>query len=108
MRHVRGNGGLHITSQSQGVTYRVVIVGKVQGVSFRVTLREKALKHKLSGWVRNREDGAVVALLHGREDRIHDLIKWAESGPPGATVKKVMVERVKVARPPELGFAIVY
>jgi acylphosphatase len=85
-----------------------VIIGRVQGVSFRVTLREKALKHQLSGWVRNREDGAVVALLHGREDRIRDLIRWAEAGPPGAAVKKVTTEKVKGARPPDLGFAIVY
>ena len=96
------------SKQFGGVTYRVVIIGKVQGVSFRVTLRERALRHQLSGWVRNREDGAVEALLHGREDRIRDIMRWAESGPPGATVKRVLFEKLKEGHPPQLGFEIVY
>jgi acylphosphatase len=47
------------------VTHHILVIGKVQGVSFRVTLRERAIKHKLTGWVKNTRDGAVEALLHG-------------------------------------------
>jgi acylphosphatase len=91
------------------VTYRVVIFGKVQGVSFRVTLKEKAVRHHVRGWVRNREDGSVEALMHGREDRIREILRWAESGPPGAIVKRVTSEKVKEKHhTPNIGFEIVY
>lgn len=93
---------------STGVTYRIVIFGKVQGVSFRVTLRERAVRHGLTGWVKNREDGAVEALLHGRKDRINDIMRWAKSGPPGAVVKEVLYEEVREYHPSQFGFAIIY
>ena len=66
------------------------------------------MRHGLTGWVKNREDGAVVALLHGREDRIRDIIRWAKSGPPGAVVRDVLSEEVREYRPSQNGFAIIY
>jgi acylphosphatase len=91
-----------------GATYRIVILGKVQGVSFRVTLRERAIRHQVRGWVKNREDGAVEAMLHGREDKIREVLRWAESGPPGAIVTHILSERVNDYHPPQVGFMIIY
>jgi len=62
----------------------------------------------LTGWVKNREDGAVEALLHGREDRIFDILRWARSGPPGAVVKHVQSEELRAYHPSQVGFAIIY
>jgi acylphosphatase len=87
VRHSRDAG-------SAKVSYRVVIKGRVQGVSFRVSMRERALQHGLAGWVRNRSDGAVEALIHGEERQVARLIEWARSGPPGARVSSLVEERL--------------
>lgn len=74
------------------VSYRVVISGLVQGVSFRASLRDVALRNNVSGWVRNREDGAVEALVQGEEADVERLLAWAKVGPPGARVLSVRRE----------------
>ncbi|HVC27361.1 MAG TPA: acylphosphatase [Nitrososphaerales archaeon] len=71
------------------VTYKVVISGLVQGVSFRASMRDSALRHGVRGWVRNREDGAVEAILQGEEAQVATLLEWAREGPQGAKVASV-------------------
>jgi acylphosphatase len=71
------------------VTYKVVISGKVQGVSFRACMRDMALSYGVKGWVRNRGDGAVEALVQGEDARVAGLLDWARVGPPGAEVTSV-------------------
>jgi acylphosphatase len=88
------------------VTYRVVVSGRVQGVSFRASLREVALREGASGWVRNREDGAVEALLQGEEENVDAVLAWARLGPPGAHVSSVEREKLE-AKPQAEGFRII-
>jgi acylphosphatase len=76
------------------VTVRVVIRGRVQGVSFRASMREEAARHRVDGWVRNTDDGSVEAVLQGDEDGVYRLVRWAEVGPPGAKVSSVVQERL--------------
>lgn len=68
---------------------RLVIHGRVQGVGFRESLRREALRCALRGWVRNRTDGTVEALLEGPEDAVDRVTAWARRGPPAARVDRV-------------------
>jgi acylphosphatase len=87
------------------VSYKAVISGRVQGVSFRVSMREAALRHGLQGWVRNRSDGAVEALIQGEETQVGRLIEWARVGPPGARVVSVEWHKLETV-PPQFGFRV--
>ena len=70
---------------------RLLITGDVQGVGFRYSLIFAAKKLGLAGWVRNRWDGSVEAVVQGDEESVKDLIAWAWKGPDMATVKHVEV-----------------
>ena len=71
---------------------RVVIAGRVQGVFYRVTMREYAQALNVNGLVKNRHDGKVEALLEGEEEDVEMLIRWCHQGPPGARVSTVKVK----------------
>jgi acylphosphatase len=64
----------------------VTVTGRVQGVFFRDAVRQRALAHGVSGWVRNRSDGAVEGVLEGTPDDVERLVRFFETGPPQATV----------------------
>jgi acylphosphatase len=76
-------------------TVRIVVTGRVQGVGYRAWFQEEAEELELSGWVRNRTDGSVEALVHGDKNKIDDLIKAAHRGPTLSRVDKVTVEAAK-------------
>ena len=68
---------------------RVVIEGRVQAVWFRAWTAQEAKARGLSGWVRNRMDGSVEALLAGAEADVDDMIEACRQGPPAAHVTDV-------------------
>lgn len=68
---------------------RIVVRGRVQGVFFRVSARDAALQMGVSGWIRNRYDGSVEALLQGPAPAVEAMLDWCRQGPPGAVVKDV-------------------
>lgn len=70
---------------------RVVAHGLVQGVFFRDTLRQAALRHGVAGWVRNRGDGSVEAVFEGAPDDVERLVETARRGPRGAHVERLEV-----------------
>jgi acylphosphatase len=70
---------------------RVVVRGRVQGVFFRDSMRERANAHGVAGWVRNRSDGAVEAVLEGPSEAVERVLRFVETGPPGARVEGVEV-----------------
>ncbi len=74
------------------VTHRLVIAGRVQGVWFRESMRREAERLGVAGWVRNRDDGTVEAMVHGDEAAIEAIVAWAHQGPPRARVTAVTVE----------------
>lgn len=72
-------------------TCRLIISGRVQGVGFRDGMIGVALKAGVSGWVRNRRDGSVEALLQGAPPAVDKMINWSRRGPPAARVTSVEV-----------------
>ena len=70
---------------------RVVVRGRVQGVFFRETTRRRALAEGIAGWVENRPDGSVEAVLEGERDAIERLVAFLREGPRGARVDWVDV-----------------
>ncbi len=87
------------------VTYKVVIKGMVQGVSFRASMRDAALSYGVRGWVRNRGDGAVEALVQGEDAQVESLLEWARVGPPGARVVSLEKHAVE-GHPQETRFRV--
>lgn len=69
----------------------LLIRGRVQGVGFRAYVQYKAHSHGVSGWVRNRSDGSVEAVLHGAPDAVQAVIDAAHRGPRTARVSEVQV-----------------
>lgn len=77
------------------VARRVVVTGRVQGVFFRASTRDRARDAGVAGWVRNRPDGAVEAHLEGPVDAVEQLEEWIRGGgPPDATVDDLATEEV--------------
>jgi acylphosphatase len=70
-------------------TRQLRISGRVQGVGYRDALRRQALARGLAGWVRNRRDGTVEAVLQGDARSVEKVIAWAQRGPPAARVDRV-------------------
>jgi acylphosphatase len=73
------------------VRRRVTVHGRVQGVFFRDSVRERARSHGVSGWVCNRSDGAVEAVFEGRPEDVERLIRFSETGPRQANVDSIDV-----------------
>jgi len=68
---------------------RVAIYGHVQGVFFRDATRRLAEREGVTGWIRNRPDGAVEAVFEGEPDSVERLVSFARKGPRGAQVERV-------------------
>lgn len=80
-------------------TRRLTISGRVQGVGFRYAMQDEAERRGVRGWVRNRRDGTVEALVHGPPDAVDALIAWARRGPPGAHVVDVRTAQAVLEEP---------
>lgn len=74
------------------VAKRCVISGKVQGVWYRAWTVQEAQKLGLTGWVRNRSDGAVEALFAGPAEAVAAMIDLCHTGPRAARVSDVTVD----------------
>ena len=85
-------------------SYRFVVTGRVQGVFFRQSAVKEAQRLKLSGWVRNREDGAVEGLACGESGPLQHLRAWLQRGPPAARVEAV--DWQPSTQTPEPGFGV--
>jgi len=70
----------------------VIISGRVQGVWFRASTKQKAEQLGLTGWVRNASDSNVEAIFEGEEDLVKKMIEWCHRGPPSAQVAHVEVK----------------
>ncbi len=84
------------------VVRRLRIRGAVQGVGYRWTMVQEALRLGVRGWVRNRRDGSVEAAVAGDALAVEAIIAWAKRGPPGSRVESV--EALPEAGPLEPGF----
>jgi acylphosphatase len=80
------------------VRAHVIIVGRVQGVFFRLETQRAAGRYGVAGWVRNKRDGTVEAVFEGDKAGVDAILEWCKQGSPGA-----IVERVDVAWEPYTG-----
>lgn len=76
------------------IARRVRVRGRVQGVGFRDAMVDAAQFSGVRGWVRNRRDGSVEAVVQGPPAAVQALIDWAHQGPPRAQVNAVQVGAV--------------
>lgn len=72
-------------------TKHLIISGRVQGVGYRYYLAYKAKQFHISGWVRNRHDGSVEAMIQGSAENVAAIIARAHRGPPKASVTGIVV-----------------
>ena len=73
------------------VTRHLIVTGRVQGVGYRNYMVYKARQFSITGWVRNRIDGSVEAVIQGTAENVDALILRAHRGPPKAAVSNVTV-----------------
>ncbi len=71
------------------VRKRVFASGRVQGVAYRAHAFDEAVRLGLKGWVRNRSDGRVEALVEGPKDAVDAFVEWCKRGSPSARVASV-------------------
>jgi acylphosphatase len=69
---------------------RFLVSGKVQGVFFRASARNEALRLGLHGHARNLSDGSVEVVAKGNDDALQELEQWLRKGPPAARVDEVV------------------
>lgn len=74
------------------VRAEVRIRGRVQGVFYRQSTRETAVRLGLTGWVKNCPDGSVMAAFEGEKGAVDAAIEWCRVGPAAAVISGVQVE----------------
>lgn len=79
-------------------TLHLVIEGKVQGVFYRASAKEKADEMKITGWVKNTKEGNVEIVCQAGEATLQQFINWCKQGPPRAIVKHVKVSEITAAQ----------
>lgn len=72
-------------------TIRLIISGTVQGIGYRKWLKYQAECVHVTGWVKNREDGSVEAVISGDEQNLDTVIVRARKGPPLSHVVDVII-----------------
>ena len=77
------------------ITVHLEISGRVQGVGFRESMRAVAQALQVNGWVCNRADGMVEAIVQGEEADVERVIAWCHNGPPDAFVKFIETDLVE-------------
>ena len=73
------------------IRVRASIVGRVQGVFFRMETQKAATRYGVSGWVKNKIDGTVEALFEGDRDKVNAVLDWCKQGPPLSAVEKLTI-----------------
>ena len=68
----------------------VTVTGKVQGVGYRAWCAGHAERLGLHGWIRNRLDGSVEAIYHGRCERVDEMVRLSGQGPRWANVTDIL------------------
>jgi len=76
----------------------VIVEGRVQGVYFRAFTRDEAVRLGLCGWVRNRSNGSVEAIVEGKKSDVGKMEHWFRQGSPHS-----IVEQVHITEEPPVG-----
>jgi acylphosphatase len=75
-------------------TVSLIISGKVQGVFYRKTAKDKAIELGVKGEIKNMPDETVYIVATGTSERLDQLVEWCKQGPPRAEVSDVLVEEM--------------
>ncbi|HMT73226.1 MAG TPA: acylphosphatase [Chitinophagaceae bacterium] len=75
-------------------TIQIIVKGKVQGVYYRQSAKEKAVDLKITGTVQNTEDGDVLIIATGNPDQLSTFTDWCRVGPTRANVTEVLIEEI--------------
>ncbi|MFN0263889.1 acylphosphatase [Tepidamorphus sp. 3E244] len=70
---------------------QLVVRGRVQGVYYRAWTKQQADEIGLDGWVRNRRDGSVEAVLDGTPEDVDEMLGRMKAGPPDASVDTIEI-----------------
>ena len=76
-------------SETDRVRAHVFVSGRVQGVFYRASTRDKAREEGVDGWVKNLDDGRVEAVFEGPERAVDALVEWCHTGSRAASVEAV-------------------
>lgn len=86
------------------IAKHLLIEGRVQGVGFRLHMQSQACQLGLTGWVRNRKDGSVEAVVCGEHMlEIDAIITWARSGPRLANVTHIAIAETEIPLQDDFG-----
>lgn len=78
------------------IARRAVVSGRVQGVGFRFFAERAAREARVTGWVRNRQDGTVETVAEGEPDAVTRYLERLRSGTPGSRVTSLVEEEKPV------------
>ncbi|HCM81974.1 MAG: Acylphosphatase family protein [Candidatus Gottesmanbacteria bacterium GW2011_GWA2_44_17] len=78
--------------------YHLIITGDVQGIGYRSWIKREAQRLDIAGWVKNREDGSVEAVVQGEKKHVEQILERAKKGPEVAWVEKVIVTEQPVEK----------
>lgn len=92
------NSIIYLFEMSNIICLRAVISGKVQGVGYRYSTKDKARSLELVGWVRNLADGRVEAMAEGERTQVNILMEWFKQGPPMAKVDRVEIDELSLGK----------
>ncbi|MFT2815538.1 acylphosphatase [Leifsonia sp. A12D58] len=73
----------------------VIVHGQVQGVGFRYSAREQAIRRDVTGYVRNQADDSVEVDIEGSEAAVASMLEWLKAGPWGAEVSSLTVTELE-------------
>ena len=76
-------------------SFRLYITGTVQGIFFRIFVKENAERYNVKGFVRNLEDGRIEIFLEGNSEDVNKMIELCKKGPKHAQIKKVETKEEK-------------
>lgn len=79
------------TDEPRSRTVHIRVEGRVQGVGYRAFVEMNAVDLGLVGWVRNRRDGSVEAVLQGTAEAVDEMLALCRRGPPAARVDAVEI-----------------
>ena len=77
---------------------RIKVIGRVQGVFYRASAKQRADELGIRGFARNDADGSVYIEAEAEEEVLHRFIKWCSSGPTHAEVKSIEVETAPIKK----------
>ncbi len=76
-------------------TVHLLIKGKVQGVFYRATAKEKAIQLGIKGWIKNTQQGNVETVITGTEEMVLTFVDWCKVGPSHAVVTSVEITPIE-------------